>query len=184
MACVAFGVTGIGVFAASTFYHFLSDGFEISNRLRQFVKDLDHSSIFLFIAGTYTPFIINIFTPPWDQILMVLIWTIGIFGVAYVFLRRSLPTWAKNRFIYTGIFLLMGWTLLIRLGEALEHMTSTAIFLLIAGGLSYSFGAVVYATKRPDPFHGTFGFHEIWHVMVIMGAVFHYFLILNFYWIN
>jgi hemolysin III len=182
LACSIFGITGVGVFAASTFYHFLSDGFTISERLHQFVKDLDHSSIFLFIAGTYTPFIINVFSSPWDRILMILVWTIGMTGVLYVFLRRRLPAWARNRFIYTGIFLAMGWTLLIRLGEALSFLSPLAIFFLIAGGLSYSFGAVVYAMKWPNPFKDTFGFHEIWHVMVILGFAFHYFLILGFYW--
>jgi hemolysin III len=75
----------------------------------------------------------------------------------------------------------MGWTLVIRLQEAVEHLGARGIFLLVAGGISYTLGAVIYALKRPNFFNGVFEFHEIWHVMEMIGFGFHYFLILNFY---
>lgn len=180
-ACLIFGLTGVGVFLASAVYHLLSDGFTISNSLRQSLKDLDHSAIFLFIAGSYTPFVINVFSPPWDKILLVSVWIIGVLGVFYIYFRNRLPSWARNRFVYTSIFLMMGWALLIRIGDALAKLPMSGLYLLIAGGLCYTVGAVVYATKWPNPIRHIFGFHEIWHVFVMAGFLFHYFLILNFY---
>jgi hemolysin III len=180
-SCLVFGLTSLGVFGVSTVYHVMSDGFKISDQLQKRMEDLDHFAIFLFIAGTYTPFIVNAIRAPWDYILLCLIWGIGIAGIIYTHFRPVLPQWARHRFVYTGIFVLMGWTLLIRLGEAFSYLSSLGIFLLVAGGLSYTFGAVIYATKWPDPFKDVFGFHEIWHIMVILGFGFHYFLILNFY---
>lgn len=180
-ACLAFGLTSILVFAASTVYHFLTEGFIISNGLSKIMEDLDHTAIFLFIAGTYTPFILNVIDSPWDKILLILIWTVGVSGIFYVHFKTQLPLWAQHRFVYTGLFVLMGWTAVIRLGEAFQNLSHSGSLLLIAGGLSYTIGAVIYAFKWPDPFKDIFGFHEIWHIMVILGYSFHYFMILNFY---
>jgi len=180
-ACLVFGVTGILVFATSTTYHFMTDGFDLSPQLDQRLEDLDHFAIFLFIAGTYTPFILNVINPPWRQILLCLIWVVGLLGVVYTHFRPRLPAWAQHRYVYTGIFVLMGWTLMIRIGEALEHLSSAGVYLAVAGGLSYTVGAVIYAVKWPNPIKGLFGFHEVWHVMVLLGFGFHYAMILNFY---
>jgi hemolysin III len=159
----------------------MGDGFQISKKLERRMEDFDHFAIFLFIAGTYTPFILNVIDPPWNSILLTVIWTVGAAGIVYTHLRPKLPKWAQHRMVYTGIFVLMGWTLVIRLGEALNHLSASGAFLLVAGGLSYTIGAVIYALKRPNLIPGVFGFHELWHVMVLAGYGFHYFLILNFY---
>ncbi len=92
-----------------------------------------------------------------------------------------LPQWARHRFFYTGIFLLMGWLLLIRIGEIFNNLSWSSLALLGAGALSYSVGALIYACKRPNIWKGVFGFHELWHVMVVFGYTFHYLLVLNFY---
>jgi hemolysin III len=180
-ACLTFSLTSIFVFAMSTGYHFVSDGYIISKKLQKQLEDLDHFAIFLFIAGTYTPFILNVIKPPWQMILLTTIWTVGILGIIYTHYRPRLPAWARHRLVYTGIFLLMGWTLVIRLGEALSQLSPMATTLLVAGGLSYSVGALIYAFKWPNFFKGSFGFHELWHVMVLLGFSFHYLLILSFY---
>ncbi len=182
--CLIFGVTSLFVFGISTVYHFISDGYIISKKLDDLMEDLDHSAIYLFIAGTYTPFIVNVLNPPWNTILMFLIWGIALAGILYTHLRPHLPLWAQHRFVNTGIFVLMGWTLVVRIGEAIDHLSFTSVCLLFAGGLSYTIGAAVYATKWPDPWKNIFGFHEIWHIFVIFGYAFHYLLILNFYWIT
>jgi hemolysin III len=180
-ACLAFGLTSILVFAVSTFYHFLSDGYVISPKLYHLLEDLDHFSIFLFIAGTYTPFILNVIRPPWQTPLLILIWTMGFVGIVYTHYRPRLPMFARHRIVYTTIFLIMGWTLLIRIGEAIENLSFVGLCLLVGGGLSYSIGAVFYALKRPNLIKDLFGFHELWHVMVLGGFGLHYFLILSFY---
>jgi hemolysin III len=180
-ACLIFGVTGILVFGSSALYHFCSDGYVITPELEKWLNDFDHFSIYLFIAGTYTPFLINAVKPPWSQYLLVLIWIIAIVGILYSYFKPRLPKWAQHRFIYTGIFLAMGWALVIRWSEIYSTLSSLQFGLALAGGLSYSIGAVIYATEWPDLWPRVFGAHEIWHVMVMGGFAFHYFLILGFY---
>ena len=180
-ACLAFGLTSLCVFGASTFYHFMSDGYKISNEFEMWLHHLDHYAIYLFIAGTYTPFIFNVIAPPWDLYLIVAIWSIAVLGIAYTYLHPRLPVIMQHRYVSTAIYVLMGWTLVVKAPETFQNVTTQSGLLLVAGGLSYTFGAVIYALKRPNPFPGWFGYHEIWHVAVIMGFAFHYFLILGFY---
>ncbi len=181
LACLVFGITAMLVFAVSTIFHFMADGFKISAKTEALMENLDHFAIFLFIAGTYTPFILNTLASPWREILLWLVWSVALSGIAYTIFRPRLPAWARHRYVNTAIFVLMGWLLVMRIGEAIHSLTSLGAFFLLAGAVSYSLGAVVYATKRPDPFPGFFGFHELWHVMVLGGFAFHYFMILNFY---
>lgn len=180
-ACLIFGLTGIFVFGVSAVFHFMSDGFGISEKLERQMEDLDHISIFLFIAGTYTPFFLNAISTPLNFILLGVIWTVAAIGITYTVFRPRLPAWARHRFVNTGIFVLMGWIFLAYLKEAFAHMTTRELSFLIAGGLAYSTGAVIYAVKKPNFFAGVFGYHELWHVMVLMGFGFHYFMILDFY---
>jgi hemolysin III len=180
-ACLYFGLSGIFVFAVSTTYHFMSDGYVLSEKAHVTLENLDHVAIFLFIAGTYTPFLMNVIRPPWQVPLLILIWASGLAGIIYIHLKPRLPQWMQHRFVYTGIFLLTGWTMLIRIGEAVHNMTAHGVALLVTGGLCYSIGALFYALKRPNLIKDVFGFHELWHVMVLLGFGFHYWLILNFY---
>ncbi len=180
-ACLVFGLTSLCVFGASTFYHFMSDGYVISKRFENWLHDLDHFAIYLFIAGTYTPFIFNVIAPPWDMYLIIAIWSIAIAGIAYTYFHPRLPKWLQHRYVSTAIYVLMGWTLIVKAPETFKNTSAESGLLLVAGGLSYTFGAVIYALKRPNPFPGWFGYHEIWHVAVMMGFAFHYFLILGFY---
>lgn len=181
VSCLLFGVTGILVFGSSALYHFCSDGFILSAELEKKLNDFDHFSIYLFIAGTYTPFLVNAVQPPWKFILLGMIWTIALTGILYSYFKPKLPKWARHRMISTAIFLLMGWTLVIRWSEVYASLTPLSFNLLLAGGLSYSIGAIIYAFEWPDIYKGVFGHHEIWHVMVMLGFVFHYLLILRFY---
>lgn len=181
VSCLIFGITGILVFGSSSLYHFCSDGFVISPELEKLLNDFDHFSIYLFIAGTYTPFLVNAITGPWQAILLWMIWLIAIVGIIYSYFKPRLPRWAQHRIISTSIFLMMGWTLAIRWNEIYSSMNALEFGLLLAGGLSYSIGAIIYAFEWPDFVKGIFGFHEIWHIMVMLGFGFHYFLILGFY---
>ena len=181
VACLIFGVTGFLVFASSALYHFCSDGFILSPQLEKLLNDFDHFSIYLFIAGTYTPFLINAVPQPWTKILLTMIWGIAFAGILYSYFKPRLPKWAQHRIISTTIFLLMGWTLAIRWDMIYTSLSPLTFWLLLGGGLSYSIGAVIYAFEWPDFVRGVFGFHELWHIMVMIGFAFHYFLILNFY---
>lgn len=179
--CLIFGLTSLAVFGASTIYHFFTDGYKISPEFEMWLHHLDHYAIYLFIAGTYTPFVFNVIAAPWDLYLLLAIWTIAIIGIAYTYLHPRLPRIMRHRYVSTSIYVLMGWTLVIKAPETFEKITPTSSFFLVAGGLSYTIGAVIYALKRPNPIPGWFGYHEIWHIAVLMGFAFHYFLILGFY---
>jgi hemolysin III len=176
-----FGVTAVLVFSISALYHFLHDGYQISDVLANRFEMLDQWSIYLFIAGTYTPFLINAVKSPWKEILMVSVWSMAIIGIAYTALRSRLPEWAQSRAVYTAMFVLMGWTLLIRVGEIYSNLSALAMTFFVAGSLAYSVGAIVYATQKPKLIVGFFGFHELWHVFVTLGFVFHFAMIGSFY---
>ncbi len=180
-ACLAFLLSGFLVFMASTVYHFLADGYEVCSRTELLLDNLDHSAIYLFIAGTYTPFILNAAAPPWRLPLITAVWCIAIFGIAYTSMKPRLPQLLQSRAVYTSIFVLMGCFMAIRVNDVVSNLQPIQINLLAAGGASYILGAVGYATRRPRLFEGVFGFHELWHIMVLLGATLHYFMILSIY---
>ena len=180
-ACLSFLVTGITVFMVSSTYHFLTDGFEGSEELHLFFENLDHFSIYLFIAGTYTPFLMNAVSKPWQIPLLIGIWVVAILGIAYTWSKPSLPELLQRRGVYTSIFVAMGLMLLVRMGEITTRLSTPRLSLLVGGGVAYIVGAVFYATRRPKLFEGVFGFHELWHLMVLLGAGLHYLLIFSFY---
>lgn len=181
VACWIFVSTGFLVFATSGTYHFLHDGFTVNEPLEHLLENLDHSCIYLFIAGTYTPVLLNAVGPPWRTPLLVAIWVIAIFGLAYTFLKPKLPRWMQHKALYTSLFVAMGWLLILRIGEVVGRLTSHQLWFLALGALSYTLGALAYATQRPVLFRGVFGFHELWHLMVVGGAVCHYVTVSGFY---
>ncbi len=180
-ACLVFLVTGSMVFLVSSVYHFCHDGYQTSERLQLLFEDLDHYCIYLFIAGTYTPFLLNSVAPPWRGALIVAAWTIAISGIVYTRFRSHLIPALQSRGVYTSLFVLMGLLFFLRIGEIWSSLSTLRFSLLIGGMLSYLLGAIGYATQRPKLFHGFFGYHELWHVMVLMGAVFHFCFIYSFY---
>ena len=178
---IVFGVTAVMVFAVSGSYHVLHDGYQISLKLAHRLETLDQCSIYLFIAGTYTPFLINAIAQPWKGALMVAVWMMAALGIVYTAFRHHLPQWAQSRAVYTSMFVIMGWTLLIRAGEICHKLTPLQMTLFMGGIAAYSIGAGVYGTKKPKLFVGVFGYHELWHVFVTAGFCFHYAMIWCFY---
>ena len=98
-ANLIFGITAIILFGASSLYHFLSDGFKLSPKLLRALKNFDHFSIYLFIAGTYTPVLFNSVSPWWRNFLLILVWGIAISGIIYTWKKPKLPKWAQSRYI-------------------------------------------------------------------------------------
>ena len=180
-SAVIFAGTAVNVFGVSAFYHFVSDGYQASPKLISLLEKLDHWAIYLFIAGTYTPVLLNLVSPPWQLVLMIGIWTCAVIGILYTKFRDSLPKWAQSRAVYTGVFLFMGWILLVRIGEVWANLSSSGAWYLFGGAASYSVGAVVYVKEWPKLFPGFFGFHELWHIFVTVGFICHFLLIWNFY---
>lgn len=178
---LVFGVSSMMVFGISAVYHFMIDGLKLCPAFTEMMEKLDQYAIYIFIAGTYTPFLLNALQSPWREILMISIWVIALVGIFYTAFRHKLPLWAQSRVVYTSVFLLMGWTMVVRIGEIITNLSSLGLWLLVGGALAYSIGAVVYITRKPKLFEGLFGFHELWHGFVTIGFLFHYFMIMNFY---
>jgi hemolysin III len=181
IACLVFGVTAICVFAISSIYHFVHDGFTISPQLERLFEDLDHFSIYCFIAGTYTAFLVHGVAPPWQTPMIVIVWSVATTGILYTRFKSRLPNWMQGRAVYTSLFVLLGWTLVIRWGEVIRTLSNLQLLFLFGGAASYSIGALVYVTKKPRLFAGTFGYHELWHMCVLLGASLHYAMVVDFY---
>jgi hemolysin III len=171
VSLLIYGLSLVLMFASSAAYHLVQSG----PRLMRWLRTLDHSAIYLLIAGTYTPICLNFFDGFGRWGMLILIWALALIGIAVkLFILRG-PCW-----LTAGIYLVMGWLAVSAIGEMLRVMPLGALLLLGLGALFFSLGAVIYITKRPDFAPGVFGFHEVWHVFVILGCLSHYLLIAVF----
>jgi hemolysin III len=177
-ACAGFSILGALVMAVSATYHFLHDGFVITKKLAARFEKLDHFAIYLFIAGTYTPFLLNSVHSAWQGPMIIAIWSTALAGIAYTLAKPRLPSWAQSRAVYTGFFVMMGWLMLVRVSEIAANLSASSLTLLLSGAAAYTLGAVSYATKKPRLFPNLFGYHEIWHIAVLAGFAFHFAMIL------
>jgi hemolysin III len=160
VAMLVFGLSMIEMYTISAIYHIG----RWQERRWRVLRSLDHANIFLLIAGTYTPLAVVILTG-WLQVaLLTLIWLLALGGVALSIFARRLP-----RGIRSTLYVVMGWVSLPALPALMQVLPLTAIGLLILGGVLYMVGAVIYARQRPDPFPRVFGFHEVFHLLVIAG---------------
>ncbi|MBE0687176.1 MAG: hemolysin III family protein [Anaerolineaceae bacterium] len=168
---IIYGISLILMFTASGTYHMVNARDSIILNLRK----LDHSAIYLLIAGTYTPICMHFFSGFWQYGMLIVIWSLAIIGITVKLFVINAPRW-----ITAGVYLVMGWLAIMGVQEILRTLPPGAIIWLVLGGLFYSFGAIIYITKFMDFLPGKFGFHEVWHIFVILGAFSHYFLILRF----
>ncbi|WP_269779559.1 hemolysin III family protein [Propioniciclava soli] len=153
------------LFATSALYHRGT----WTARVGGFLRRMDHANIFVFIAGTYTPLALMLLTGWSRTALLVLIWGIAAAGIAFKLGWMHAPRW-----LYTGLYLLMGW---VAVGWLVPFWTAGGpliVSLILLGGLIYSAGAVVYARKLPDPSPTWFGYHEIFHACTIVAALCHF----------
>jgi len=164
-----FGATAFVMYLASTLYHALP-----ANRAKRVFQILDHSAIFLLIAGTYTPFCINAFTGFWKWGMLITIWSLALIGIGVkIFVIRA-PRWLN-----AGLYLAMGWLVVGASGQLLSTLPVWVLTWLIIGGVIYTLGAVVYITKIFNFVPGVFGFHEVWHIFVLLAAAAHFVAVLG-----
>jgi hemolysin III len=147
----------------------LSHSIRCSTEREGLLDRLDYAAIFLLIAGTYTPICLVNLRGPWGWSLFAAEWTLAIIGVCTVLVRR----WQANR-IRVMVYLLMGWLVLIAVPVMVNAFPPGAIAWLIAGGLVYSIGAIVYLSDRPHLWPGRFHAHDLWHSMVLIGSACHF----------
>lgn len=133
------------------------------------LRRMDHSNIFVFIAATYTPLALMLLEGTSRVLLLVLIWSAGVLGLTFRILWLGAPRW-----LYTVLYLVMGWAALGWLPQFWTNGGPAIFFCIIGGGLLYSVGALAYARKRPNPVPGWFGFHEIFHACTVLAFTCHY----------
>ena len=165
VATSVFCATGIFLYLSSTIYHALPRG----DSKRMF-RLIEHSAIFLLIAGTYTPFTLGVLHGALGWTLLAIIWTLAVAGVALKTVYK-----ASHPNLFTALYLLMGWIIVIAIMPLLERMPTAGVLWLLAGGLSYTFGVVFFALDSRLKYA-----HLVWHLFVIAGTVCHYFAILRY----
>ncbi len=153
------------LFGTSALYHRLHWG----DRARAVMKRLDHSMIFVFIAGTYTPLAALSLPRNTAVVVLVVVWTGALFGVALQTTWPNAPRWLS-----VPCYIALGWVAVFVFPDLMHSAGVAAFVLLLLGGVLYTVGAVVYALKRPNPWPGTFGFHEVFHFCTLLAAACHY----------
>jgi hemolysin III len=171
-----FGTCMVLVYTASTLYHWLP--LKVSQE--KIFRRLDHSAIFMMIAGTYTPVGLVVLAGPVGQMMLALIWSLAIIGIIRLWRRPSRTSGqrGKLRWIDSGFYVLMGWIAVGFLYPMAQKLSVPALAWLVGGGVAYSVGALIYALKRPNPIPHIFGFHEIFHGFVLLGSFCHFWLML------
>ena len=160
-----YGLSMTFMFSASALYH----AFKTEEGGNGFWRRLDHLAIFFMIAGSYTPICYVHLSGGWRWSMLAVQWGLVLLGLVFKLLFIGAP-----RVVVAAIYLTMGWIVVIPLGRLLDSLPTLDLTLIFLGGLAYTVGAVCYAAKRPNPVPGLFGFHEIFHVMVLAGAGIHY----------
>ena len=155
----------VALLGASSAYH----RFGREGRAQRVLRRLDHSSIYLLIAGSYTPLCLLALPGWWGTSLLIGVWTAAIVGVVL-----KLARFDSSHTIGFVLYLAMGWAVIVAGPALLSALSPWTLGLLAAGGVVYSLGAAVLATRFPNPFPRVFGYHEVWHLMVVIAAVLHY----------
>jgi hemolysin III len=140
---------------------------------RRWMKRLDHSMIYVLIAGSYTPVAVLALNGPWEAVLLSVVWAGAVIGIT---LKMARPDGLSV--LSAILYMAMGWLALVALPQLVQGMTPAEVVLMVAGGLLYTAGAIVFASRRPDPSPEVFGYHEIWHSFMVAGAGCHYAMIL------
>ncbi len=160
-----YGISLIAMFSASATYHMV----RVKEKALEIFRKIDHAAIYLLIAGTYTPFCVNVFTGFWKWGMLSIIWSLALIGmVVKIFVIRA-PRWLN-----AGIYVIMGWLSIAAAGQVLAALPAWVLVWLIIGGVVYTLGAVVYTTKIFNFVPGVFGFHEVWHIFVLLAAIAHF----------
>jgi hemolysin III len=161
VAALIYGSGMCVLFAGSAAFH----RWRCGPRLRTLLCRIDHSAIFVFIAASYTPVALLVLDESTGAILLATAWAGAVGGVAMSMAWISAP-----RVLFAGTYVALGWVAILALPELVSALPLTPLILIATGGLLYTAGAVVYATRRPDPWPRVFGFHEVFHALVIAAT--------------
>jgi len=163
-ASAVFMLTSMLLFGNSALYH----RFNWKPKTKVVLKRIDHANIFLLIAGTYTPLAILALPPSKGWTLLAIVWTGALIGIGFRVFWITAPRW-----LYVPIYLLLGWAAMMYIVDLVEANVAMMV-LVCVGGVLYTIGAVVYGIKKPNPWPGVFGFHEIFHVCTVLAFMCHW----------
>ncbi len=166
-----FGLSIVLLYGASTLYHWV----RTTPQKEKILRKLDHISIYLLIAGTYTPVLYYGLEGLWRWIMLAVIWVLSFIGAVMKVWLVDLP-----RVLTAAFYLILGWLAVIPFGQLVHSLAKPALVLMVAGGLAYTVGAVIYATKIFNFVPERFGFHEVFHIFVGLGTLLHFLMIFLF----
>ncbi|MDH3540254.1 MAG: hemolysin III family protein [Acidimicrobiia bacterium] len=164
-----FGISLMGLYTASALYHSVPWRETWKKRMQR----LDHSMIFMLVAGTYTPIAVNVLDGTWRTLTLTVVWGAAAIGIVQKIAFPTVPDWVSITLQTT-----MGWFAIVPFLELVEALSGGAIALMVAGGLSYTIGLVLLANERPQLFPRIFSHHEVFHILVVLGSLFHFLMIL------
>lgn len=162
---VIFAASMALLYATSAAYHTMSWG----RRMRSLLRRLDHAMIFVLIAGTYTPFCLLAASRAWGVSLLAVAWSVAGAGVIMKLAWPGAPRWLS-----VLLYGAAGWMALVASVPLAQWLAFTPLAALVAGGILYTVGGVIYALRRPDPFPRVFGYHEVFHLLVVGASALHY----------
>ena len=166
-----FGISSILLYCASSTYHQSLS----SQRVIKVLRRVDHSMIYVLIAGTYTPICLIALKGTMGTLLFLGIWLLAFVGIILKIVWFDAP-----RLLYTGFYILMGWISVIAIVPIIKAISLGGFIWLLSGGLFYTVGAIIYATKRPKINLPLFGFHEIFHIFILLGSLCHFVLMFKY----
>jgi len=165
VAAAVFALSMTTCFGVSALYHRVT----WAPSVRRWMRRADHAGVYLLIAGTYTPVSLLVLDGQWGRIILLVVWSGALAAIVLKFVWVDAPKW-----VAAAIGLALGWVAVVALPQLEDRLQVSALTLLIAGGLLYSAGAVVYARRKPDPMPAVFGYHEVFHALTIAAAACQY----------
>jgi hemolysin III len=172
LAAAIYAASVAGLFGASALYHRIN---WTSLSARRWMRRLDHSMIFVLIAGTYTPFALLVLHGTLATVILIVVWTGAATGIVLKLCWIDAPKW-----LIALTYVLLGWVAVAAFPDMLSRLGVTPTVMVAAGGVLYTLGALVYALQRPDPAPQVFGYHEVFHALVIAAAALQYAVIAFF----
>jgi len=165
LAAIVFAASVVAMFGVGTLFHRLS----WTPRSARRIGHLDHATIYGLIAGTYTPIGLLVVQPGWRAPILATVWGLALLATTAKFTWRHAPIW-----VAPAVCVTLGWVAVIVLPQIVDRIGAAGALLLVVGGLAYTIGAVVYVRQRPDPVPHVFGYHEVFHALVIVAVACQY----------